>query len=249
MTAITPALDPSRVTQTLSSVHRLLRPTTEDARRANRREMRRRLAEIEDAEAEIGELRLYRLKLEGQLDEAAGEHQRAAEKIQSRLKKADVEKKVELRQSLSALNETLQTACDSINGKIAAVDEEIGDLEVLRYARPSLERGLLETGPAALRLELKVAERTKALAESRAKAAAKALGEFEREHQYQQDLATKRHAEEAWRVRGKQREQTSTVPPSGEHYELLKLESLTADGIASEATADVQRLKKQICDE
>ncbi|MAT72308.1 MAG: hypothetical protein CMJ58_22620 [Planctomycetaceae bacterium] len=240
-------IDQDKVQTLLAEAHELLNPRPED-RKATRRRIKEKLADVAKAEAELVELREYRGKLEAELDEATALHQTEAQRIQERLSKATKpESKVSLREELSELNTMLQSQCDRINGKLDACDQEIADCEAVRYTRPSLETALMRTGQPALLLELRVAERTLSLANQRSKAAAKALAEFVREHDYQQEQAARQAAEADW-MRGAEQKVTKT-PPSGAEYEFLQLDATTAAAIASEAAADVERIKQAIRDE
>ncbi|MEQ8850144.1 hypothetical protein, partial [Botrimarina sp.] len=224
-------IDRTRMLAGMESAAALGQPTTGD-RRKRRREIRQRLAECEKADAAIAELTAYAETLDKQLDDAADEHNRDAAPLQAKLAAATIpEKRVAIRQQLDVLNAALKTRCDDINAKLATVATEIAAERERLYARPVLERALIAQGEPRLLCEWKVAQRTLALAQQRAKASGRDLAEFEREWGYRQETSERYVGDFSWKpVEPSKREKSPAdyEPPSGDDYEFLKLEAATA---------------------
>lgn len=209
-----------------------------------RQKIRERLAECERAEECIRELTAYGDELEKQLDQAAAEHVAAAQGLQERLAKGvSPEKRIAIRQELATLNSALQLRCDDLNQRLETVAQEIATEKEKLYARPVLERALMSTGDPRLTLELRVAERSLAIARERLKEATKDLAEFEADWNYTQRRAMET-AENEW-ISHKVKK-PDAAPPSGDHYDYLKLESTTAAQIGAQAAREVDELRRAI---
>lgn len=125
----------------------------------DRGELRRLLAESEQAQRDKIAAGQKKEQLEAELAEAEERHQRAAQAVQRKLVSSlTAEQREKLRKRLRELNETLQENCDRINRELEQTNEEYNSLWCLSERVQYLKKNLRATAKESLVIELEAAE-------------------------------------------------------------------------------------------
>ncbi len=126
-------------------------------RSAVRAQIRDRLAEIANREKERDAMAATVAGLQQELDLATQRHATATAAIQSELAQAiETPRRLELREQLNTLNDSLQQEANDLNRRIAAAQQELSYLNLRTANKSALLGNLLRAGDPALLEQIEV---------------------------------------------------------------------------------------------
>lgn len=153
-------------------------------RAKRRKEIKRRLAEIESNRNAIEELQCIIQRYENDLENAVARHQKLCLPLQGQLERASTEERVAIRERINQANDELKLESDAINKRIKAAKEEIKTLGVAGHGLPMLQNALLVTGDPDKLRELAVAKRHEKHFRNRLDALQRAVRDAEEEIEF-----------------------------------------------------------------